>query len=130
MPSKRKKKWGKKSKKRGEERKRKVKVKTACFLHMLELCKLIFCIWIRSPWSVWPVNGFVVSFSSLQYVRQWPENHSITVASKRVCFAKSPGLRPTVKHPENYPLHDCTSPSKLKILARQICNTKTPSLNL
>ena len=54
MSSKRKKKWGKKSAKRGEERKWKVKVKTAvsllnpktvskfCFLHMPELRKLIF----------------------------------------------------------------------------------------
>ena len=49
---------------------------------------------------------------------------------KTCLLAKSPGLRPTVKHPENYPLHDCTSPSKLKILAPQICNTKTPLLNL
>ena len=73
----REKKRGKKSEKRSEERKRKVKVKTAvsllnsktisrfCFLHMPELCKLIFCIWIRRPRSVWPVNGFVASFSSL-----------------------------------------------------------------
>ena len=58
--------------KRGEERKRKVEVKTAvslcqkfCFLCMPELHKLIFCIWIRRLWSVWPVNGFMVSFSSL-----------------------------------------------------------------
>ena len=36
-----------------------------CFLRMPELCKLIFCIWIRRPWSVQPVNGFVVSFISL-----------------------------------------------------------------
>ena len=55
-------KWGKESKK--GERKRKVTVKTAvsllnpkslskfCFLHMLELCKLIFCIWIGRPWYV------------------------------------------------------------------------------
>ena len=63
-----------KRKKRGEERKWKVKDKTAvsllnlskfCFLHMPELRKLIFCIWIRRPRSVWPVNWFVVSFSSL-----------------------------------------------------------------
>ena len=30
-----------------------------------ELRKLIFCIWIRRPRSVQPVNRFVVSFSSL-----------------------------------------------------------------
>ena len=54
-----------KSEKRREERKRKVKVKTAfCFLCMPELRKLIFCIWIRRPRSVRPVNQFVVSFSS------------------------------------------------------------------
>ena len=56
--------------------KRKVKVKIAvsllnpkiskfCFLHMPELRKLIFCIWIRRPQSVRPANGFVISFSSL-----------------------------------------------------------------
>ena len=28
-----------------------------CFLCMPELCKLIFCIWIRRPWSVWLVNS-------------------------------------------------------------------------
>ena len=73
----REKKWGKKSEKRREERKRKVKVKTAvsllnpktiskfCFLRMPELRKLIFCIWIRRPRSVRPVNRFVVSFISL-----------------------------------------------------------------
>ena len=36
-----------------------------CFLCMPELCKLILCIWIRRPWSVWPPNSFVVSFNSL-----------------------------------------------------------------
>ena len=36
-----------------------------CFLRMPELRKLIFCIWIRRPRSVRPVNWFVVSFSSL-----------------------------------------------------------------
>ena len=72
----REKKCGKKSEKRGEERERKVKVKTAvsllnpkiskfCFQRMPELRKLIFCIWIRRPWNVRPVNRFVVSFSSL-----------------------------------------------------------------
>ena len=65
--------------KKTEERKRKFKVKTAVsllnpkpiwkhyFLYMLELCKLIFCIWSRSrrPRTVRPVKDFVVSFSSL-----------------------------------------------------------------
>ena len=36
-----------------------------CFLHMPELHKLIFCIWIRKPRSVRPVNQFVVSFNFL-----------------------------------------------------------------
>ena len=65
----REKKWGKKSEKRGEERKWKVKVKTAvsllnsktiskfCFLRMPELRKLILYIWIRRPPSVSPVNS-------------------------------------------------------------------------
>ena len=60
-----------------EERKWKVKVKTVVsllspktiskfsFLCMPELRKLIFCIWIRRPQSVLPVNNFVLSFSSL-----------------------------------------------------------------
>ena len=77
MPSKRKKMRQEKRKKKEEERKWKVKVKTAgsllnpktiskfCFLHMPKLRKLIFCIWIRRPGSVWPVNGFVAGFSSL-----------------------------------------------------------------
>ena len=72
----REKKWGKKSKKRGEERKQKVKFKTAvsllnpktiskfCFLPMPKLRKLIFCIWIKRPQSVRSVNGFAVSFST------------------------------------------------------------------
>ena len=69
------KKWGKKSKRTGEERKWKEIVKTAvsllnpktkfCLLHMLEFFKLIFCIWIRRPWNAWPANSFMVSFSSL-----------------------------------------------------------------
>ena len=62
------KKWRKKSKRRGEERKWKEKVKTAvcgmsgtfhpktimkvCFLHMPKHHKLIFCIGIRRPWSI------------------------------------------------------------------------------
>ena len=76
VPSKRKTNEARKAKKEGE-RKRKVKVKTAvslvnaktiskfCFLCMPELHKLIFCIWIIRPQSVRPVNGLMVSFSSL-----------------------------------------------------------------
>ena len=70
------KKWSTKDKKRREERKWQVKVKTAvsrlnpktslkfCFLHMPDLHKLVCCIWIRRLQSVQPVNGFLVSFSS------------------------------------------------------------------
>ena len=36
-----------------------------CFLRMPELRNLRFCIWIIRPQSVRPVNGFVVSLSSL-----------------------------------------------------------------
>ena len=78
---KRKKKWGKKSEKE-ESWGEKVKsdnqdccviflnpktISKFCFLCMPELCKLIFCIWIRRPRSVRPVNSFVLSFSSLQH---------------------------------------------------------------
>ena len=56
------KKWWEKRKRRGEERKWKEKVMS--FLCMPELHKRIFCIWIRRSQSVWPVNGFVVSFIS------------------------------------------------------------------
>ena len=36
-----------------------------CFLCMPERHKLIFCIWIKRLQSVRPLNGFMVSFSSL-----------------------------------------------------------------
>ena len=77
FPAKEKKKWGKKSefmKRRGKKNGKK-KVKTAvplfnpktilkfCFLRMLKVRKLTFCIWIRRLGSVWPVNSFVVSFT-------------------------------------------------------------------
>ena len=72
--SSKKKKRGKKSEKRGEERKRKVKVKTAVSLKRdLEIllsahartsqANIIVCIWIRTPQSVRPVNGFLVNCS-------------------------------------------------------------------
>ena len=75
MPSKRKKKLDKKSKRRGKE---KENVKSAvspltptaiskfCFLHMPELRKLIFCIWIRTLPNAWHVNSVLVCFSSLK----------------------------------------------------------------
>ena len=87
-------------KKKGEERKQKVKVKTAtmsllnpkpiskfCFLCMPKLRKLIFCIWNRRPWSVWPVNGFVVGFSSLEHDS---DQKTTRLASKCVFFVKIP----------------------------------------
>ena len=84
-PAREKQKWGKKSEKRGEERKGKVKSilnpSKFCFLRMLELRKLIFCIWIGRPWSVRPVNRFVVSFSSLYHDS---DQKTIRLASKRV----------------------------------------------
>ena len=79
--------------KKMRQEKRKVKVKTAvsllnpktmskfCFLRMPELRKLIFCIWIRRPPSVRPVNRFVVSFSSLQHDS---DQKTTQLASKRV----------------------------------------------
>ena len=39
-----------------------------CFLRMSELHKLIFSIWMRRLQTVRPVNGFMVSFSSLQHI--------------------------------------------------------------
>ena len=51
----------KKAKKEG----RREREKTFCFLHMPELRKLIFCIWIKRPQTVRPVKGFVVRFSTL-----------------------------------------------------------------
>ena len=93
MPSKRKKNEARKAKKEGRRESRKLKVKTAasllnpktifkfCFLHTSELCKLIFCIWIRRLWSVPPVNRFVVSFSSLSH---HSDQKTTWLASKRV----------------------------------------------
>ena len=93
MPSKRKKKGLKKSQKGGEERKRKVKVKSAVslfnpkpvskfyFLRMPELRKLMVCIWIKRLRSVQRVNDLVVSFSSLQ---QNSDQKTTRLASKHV----------------------------------------------
>ena len=67
----------------------KPKILKFCFLHMPKLCKLIFCTWIRNPQSVRPVNGFMVSFSSLWHDRG-PENH---LTSFKIHFsAKFPGM--------------------------------------
>ena len=35
-----------------------------CFLRMSELCKLIFCIWIRRRPTVGPETDFMVSFTA------------------------------------------------------------------
>jgi len=43
--------------------KKKLKKLKFCFLRMLKLRKLTFCIWIRRLGSVRPVNCFVVSFT-------------------------------------------------------------------
>ena len=50
---------------KAKEEERKEKVAKFCFLGMPELCKLIFCIWIRRPRSSRSVNSFVVRFGSL-----------------------------------------------------------------
>ena len=56
---------------RQEKRKKKGGEKAKCrnfyFLRMPELRKPIFCIWIRRPPSVRPVNRFMVSFRSLYH---------------------------------------------------------------
>ena len=89
MASKKEKKWGKKSEKRGEERKRKVNVKTAGkillsahartsqanILHLDQ--KAVRCK---------PVCGKFYLFIA----GQWPENHSSTL--KTLFSAKSPGV--------------------------------------
>ena len=39
------------------------RMSTVYFLRMPQLWNVIFCIWIRRPWSVGPVDGFVESES-------------------------------------------------------------------
>ena len=87
----------------------KPKISKFCFLHIPKLCKLIFCNWIRNLQSVRPVNGFMVSFSSLWYDRG-PENH---LTSFKIHFsAKFPGMnglrnsliRPTILEKPTVPL--------------------------
>ena len=102
--------WGNKSETRGEERKRKVKVKIAvsllnpktilkfCFLRMPELCKLIFCIWIKIPRCVRPANGFLVSFSSLKHDS---DQKTTRLTSKRVFGKISRGERVKNKRMED-----------------------------
>ena len=63
----REKKWGKKEKSKSQDCCVTFKPQNSklSFLHMPELRKLIFCIWIRRPRSERPANSFVVSFSSV-----------------------------------------------------------------
>ena len=82
-----------------------------CFLRMPKLCKLISCIWIRRLWSVCPVNGSVVSFST-------------TVTRKlldylKTCFTAKPpgasGLRLKVA---------CTFPKQTECPSKTTCLQK------
>ena len=91
MPNKRKKmRQGKRKNKGGEKAKSKsqdccVTLKPHnskfCFLRMPELCKLIFCIWIRRPRRVWPVNGFVVKLQNAFFGKwvKWGQDFSSCV---------------------------------------------------
>ena len=76
MPRKRNKKIRQeKWKKRGGENQKNY-LEIFLFAHA-ELCKLMFCIWIRRPQRLWPVNGFMVSFSSNNNIRKtiWCNNN-------------------------------------------------------
>ena len=99
MPSKRKKKWGKKSEKRREERKRKVKVKTAVSLLNPKTVEILLSAHARTSQAdimhvdqkaakcttCKPVSGKFYLFIA----RQWPENHSTSFKTR--FSAKSPG---------------------------------------
>ena len=64
-----------KEKRRQEKRKKKGGEKAKfCFLCIPELLKLIFCIWIRRPRRVQPVNGFVVLALSIITMTRKPFN--------------------------------------------------------
>ena len=100
IPSKGEKNWGKKNEKRGEERKRKVKFKTAvlqrhaavstfCCLCMPELHKLKLCIWIRRSRSACTICKWLCGKFKLSTEQQWPENQSTSF--KTLFSAKSPG---------------------------------------
>ena len=99
MSSKRKKKWGKKSAKRGEERKRKVKVNTAVSLLNPKTVEILLSAHARTSQAdimhldqkaakcttCKPVCGKFYLFIA----RQWPENHSTSFKTR--FSAKSPG---------------------------------------
>ena len=94
MPNKRKKmRQGKRKNKGGEKAKSKsedccVTFKPHnskfCFLRMPELCKLIFCIWIRRPRRVWPVNGFVVKLQNAFFGKisraEWVKSSGVKIS--------------------------------------------------
>ena len=94
MPNKRKKmRQGKRKNKGGEKAKSKsedcyvtFKPHNAkfCFLRMPELCKLIFCIWIRRPRRVWPVNGFVVKLQNVFFGKvsraEWVKSSGVKIS--------------------------------------------------
>ena len=88
-PRKQKKNEARKAKKEGRTESEKEKLRLLrhfktpkiCFLRIPELRKLIFCISIRRSRSLRPVNGFVVSFSSLQHDS---DQKTARLASKRV----------------------------------------------
>ena len=98
MPSKRKKKWGKKSEKRREERKRKVKVKTAVSLLNPNGEILLSAHARTSQADILHLDQKAAKCTTCKPVCgkfwlfiawQWPENHS---TSFKTCFsAKSPG---------------------------------------
>ena len=75
--------------KKGEERKRKVKVKTAVsLLNSKNYLKFLLSAHAMTrPWIVRPVNSFVVSCSSSLHNR--PENHSTSFKTR--FLVKSPG---------------------------------------
>ena len=94
MPNKRKKmRQGKRKNKGGEKAKSKsedccVTFKPHnskfCFLRMPELCKLLFCIWIRRPRRVWPVNGFVVKLQNAFFGKisraEWVKSSGVKIS--------------------------------------------------
>ena len=56
----------------------------SCLLRMPELCKLIFCIWIRRPRRVRPVNGFVVKLQNAFFGKisrgEWVKSSGVKIS--------------------------------------------------
>ena len=100
MPSKRKKKWGKKSEKRGEERRRIVKVKTAVSLLNPKIVEILLSAHARtSQADILHLDQKAIKCTTckpgcgkflLFIARQWPENHSTSFKTR--FSAKSPGV--------------------------------------